>query len=127
VTRRARELPEPGAAVILDTETTDLPGQTVELAVIDGATGKKLMDTLVKPTEPISDGARWVHGITDAMVADARPFQRSSRGCARSPRGRSSVPTTPISTGELSSATSGGLGSSHRTWNRRTPGIEASP
>jgi hypothetical protein len=58
VTRIARELLQPGAAVILDSETTDLPGQTVELAVIDAATGTKLMDTLVKPTEPISDGAR---------------------------------------------------------------------
>ncbi|MFG2463745.1 3'-5' exonuclease [Streptomyces sp. NPDC048523] len=76
VTRRARELLAPDAAVILDTETTDLPGQTVEVAVIDAATGKKLMDTLVKPTEPISDGARWVHGITDEMVASARPFER---------------------------------------------------
>ncbi|GHE51488.1 3'-5' exonuclease [Streptomyces capitiformicae] len=76
VTRAARELLEPDVAVILDTETTDLDGQTVEVAVIDAATGKKLMDTLVKPTEPISDGARWVHGITDEMVADARPFEK---------------------------------------------------
>ncbi|WP_307671853.1 3'-5' exonuclease [Streptomyces sp. V4I2] len=76
VTRIARELLQPDAAVILDTETTDLPGQTVELAVIDAATGKKLMDTLVKPTEPISDGARWVHGITDEMVARARQFEK---------------------------------------------------
>ncbi|WP_405776192.1 hypothetical protein [Streptomyces sp. NBC_01538] len=41
-----------------DPETTDLPGQTVEIAAIDAATGQKLMNTLVKPTEPISDGAR---------------------------------------------------------------------
>ncbi len=76
VTRIACELLEPDAAVILDTETTNLPGQTVEIAVIDAATGKKLMDTLVKPTEPISDGARWVHGITDDDVAGARPFEK---------------------------------------------------
>lgn len=76
MTRTARELLQPGVAVILDTETTDLDGQTIEIAVMDAATGKKLMDTLVKPTEPISDGARWVHGITDEMVADARPFEK---------------------------------------------------
>ena len=76
VTRIARELLQPDAAVIIDTETTDLPGQTVEIAAIDAATGKKLMNTLVKPTEPISDGARWVHGITDEMVAEARPFEK---------------------------------------------------
>ncbi|MFF4031350.1 exonuclease domain-containing protein [Streptomyces sviceus] len=37
------------------------------------------MDTLVKPaepTEPISDGACWIHGITDEMVAGARPFEQ---------------------------------------------------
>jgi DNA polymerase III epsilon subunit-like protein len=76
VTRIARELLQPDAAVIIDTETTDLPGQIVEVAVIDAATGKKLLDSLVRPTEPISDGARWVHGITDEMVADARPFEK---------------------------------------------------
>ncbi|RSO33318.1 hypothetical protein DMH15_21990, partial [Streptomyces sp. WAC 06725] len=75
VTREARALPEPGRAVVFDTETTDLYGRTVEIAVIDAATGKKLMDTLVNPGAPISDGARWVHGITDEMVADARPFE----------------------------------------------------
>ncbi|MFJ9153380.1 3'-5' exonuclease [Streptomyces sp. NPDC102270] len=76
VTRIARELLQPDAAVVIDTETTDLPGQIVEVAAIDAATGKKLLDTLVRPTEPISDGARWVHGITDEMVADARPFEK---------------------------------------------------
>ncbi|UFR07162.1 3'-5' exonuclease [Streptomyces sp. Go40/10] len=76
VTRAARELLAPDAAVILDTETTSLDGQAVEIAVIDAATGKKLMNTLVKPTEPISDGARWVHGITDDDVAGARPFEK---------------------------------------------------
>lgn len=77
ITREARELLEPGRAVVLDTETTDLYGRTVEIAVIDAATGKKLLDTLVNPGDaPISDGARWVHGITDEMVADARPFEK---------------------------------------------------
>ncbi|MFJ4745390.1 3'-5' exonuclease [Streptomyces sp. NPDC088775] len=76
VTREARELLEPGRAVVLDTETTDLYGRTVEIAVIDAATGRKLMDTLVDPGAPISAGARWVHGITDEMVAGARPFAK---------------------------------------------------
>ncbi|MFD0386422.1 exonuclease domain-containing protein [Streptomyces stramineus] len=76
LTRQARALLEPDTAVILDTETTDLYGQTIEIAVIDATTGKKLMDTLVKPTEKITAGARWVHGISDEDVADARPFDR---------------------------------------------------
>ncbi|MFB6840242.1 3'-5' exonuclease [Streptomyces sp. NPDC056361] len=76
ITRRARQLLEPGAAVVLDTETTDLYGQTIELAVVDAATGKVLQDTLVKPTVPITEGARHVHGISDEDVASARPFER---------------------------------------------------
>jgi DNA polymerase III epsilon subunit-like protein len=76
ITREARELLQPGRAAILDTETTDLYGRTVEIAVIDAATGKKLMDTLVNPGVPIEDGARWVHGISDEMVTDARPFEK---------------------------------------------------
>ncbi|MEU5476901.1 3'-5' exonuclease [Streptomyces mirabilis] len=76
ITRRARQLLQPDTAVILDTETTDLDGQCIEIAVIDAATGKKLMNTLVKPTEPISQGAHWVHGISDEDVAGARPWER---------------------------------------------------
>ncbi len=60
-------------AVILDTETTDLDGYLVEIAVIDTA-GAVLLDTLVNPKQPISAGARSVHGITDEMVAGAPTF-----------------------------------------------------
>lgn len=76
LTRKARQLLQPDVAVILDTETTSLDGQTIEIAVIDAATGKKLMDTLVKPTEKISQGAHWVHGLSDEDVAGARPWER---------------------------------------------------
>jgi len=41
--------------------------------VIDAATGGTLLDTLVSPIE---DGARWVHGISDADVASAPPRAR---------------------------------------------------
>ncbi|MEV3952315.1 exonuclease domain-containing protein [Streptomyces halstedii] len=45
--------------------------------MIDAATGRKLLDTLVSPGDcEISDGARWVHGISDEMVADKRPFAK---------------------------------------------------
>ncbi|MEU5900222.1 3'-5' exonuclease [Streptomyces venezuelae] len=76
LTRKAKALLEPDTAVILDTETTDLDGQTIEIAVIDAASGKKLMDTLVKPTEPISQGAQWGHGLSDADVAGARSWEK---------------------------------------------------
>ncbi len=58
--------------VILDTETTGLDGsaEIVQIAILDH-TGATLLDTLVKPTTPISAGASRVHGITDATVANA--------------------------------------------------------
>ena len=61
----------PGAAVILDTETTDLPGAICDIAVVDAATGAVLLDSLVDPRAPITLGASWVHGLTDAEVAGA--------------------------------------------------------
>lgn len=69
--RWARAMLEPGAAVILDTETTDLYGRVCEIAVIDAATGDTLLDTLVNPGESITPTAAAVHGLTDADVADA--------------------------------------------------------
>jgi DNA polymerase III epsilon subunit-like protein len=72
--RWARAVREPGAAVILDTETTDLAGYVVEVAILDAATGDVLLDTLVNPGCPVEPGARWVHGISDEQLADAPPL-----------------------------------------------------
>lgn len=66
--RFARAMLEPGAAVILDTETTDLHGAVCEVAVIDAATGTTLLDTLVNPGVPIQPGAAAVHGLADSEV-----------------------------------------------------------
>ncbi|BCC80200.1 MULTISPECIES: 3'-5' exonuclease [Bacillus] len=55
--------------LVLDTQTTGL-GETdeiVEIAVTD-LDGKTLLNTLVKPTVPISDDATMIHGITNKMV-----------------------------------------------------------
>lgn len=72
VIRQARADLEPGAAVVLDTETTDLDGVVVEIAVIDAATGQVLLDNLVNPDGvPVADGARAVHGISDEELAGA--------------------------------------------------------
>ena len=59
-------------ALILDTETTGLgdDAEVVELAVID-CTGVVLLDTLVRPSGPVPAEAAAIHGITDAMLADA--------------------------------------------------------
>lgn len=69
--RFARAMLEPDAAVILDTETTDLHGAICEIAVIDAGTGQTLLDTLVNPGVPIEQGAYQVHGITDSEVTAA--------------------------------------------------------
>jgi hypothetical protein len=74
--RWARAMRDPGAAVIVDTETTDLDGYVIEIAVVDACTGQTLLDTLVNPGCAISPGAQWVHGITDDEVADAPPWSQ---------------------------------------------------
>lgn len=60
-------------AIILDTETTGLRGEIIELSILD-PTGKPLMDTLVKPTIPIEEGARRIHRISDEDVFHAPSF-----------------------------------------------------
>ncbi|WP_280423132.1 3'-5' exonuclease [Nocardia carnea] len=72
--RFARAMLEPRTAVILDTKTTDSYGAICEIAVIDAATGKVLLDTLVNPGIPIEPDAQAIHGLTDAEVtADGIP------------------------------------------------------
>nr|MDT0660800.1 3'-5' exonuclease [Micromonospora sp. DSM 115978] len=84
----ARAMLEPGAAVILDTETTDLHGAIVEIAVVDAATGKVLLDTLVNPGLPIEPGAQAIHGISDADVVDAPTWDKVLPRLKRVTRGR---------------------------------------
>ena len=71
ISRQARAWLEANA-LILDTETTGLgdDAEVVELAVIDCA-GAVLLDTLVRPSGPVPAEAAAIHGITDAMLADA--------------------------------------------------------
>ena len=72
IIRQARADLEPGRACVVDTETSDLDGIVVEIAVIDAATGQILLDTLVNPDGvPVEPGARAVHGISDEELADA--------------------------------------------------------
>lgn len=56
---------------VLDTETTglDKKAQIVELGLID-QNGKKLIDTLVKPTIQIPDEAIAIHGITTEQAME---------------------------------------------------------
>jgi DNA polymerase-3 subunit epsilon len=56
----------------LDTETTGLGSrdEIIEVCLLDSA-GGVLFESLVRPTQPIPTDAVAIHGITDAMVADA--------------------------------------------------------
>lgn len=71
VASRAKELLA-DQTVLLDTETTGLGenDEVCEIAILD-ASGAPLLDTLVRPSQPISPEASAIHGITDAMVANA--------------------------------------------------------
>jgi DNA polymerase III subunit epsilon len=65
----ARAFLEAADWVVLDTETTSLEEpEVLEIAILS-ATGKVLLDTLVRPITPIEDAARAVHGITDEDLA----------------------------------------------------------
>lgn len=74
LTAWARGCLDDDQVVILDTETTGLhdDARIVEITVITGR-GDVLLDTLVNPGEPIGE-ATDIHGIADAMVADAPAF-----------------------------------------------------
>lgn len=68
-----RDIIKSGDFVVLDTETADLHGHVVQVAIID-SNEKTLLNRLVKPPEPISSGAASIHGITNEMVANAVVF-----------------------------------------------------
>jgi DNA polymerase-3 subunit epsilon len=58
--------------VYLDTETTGIDdrAEVVEISVLD-SDGSPLLDTLIKPQAKIPAQVSKIHGITNAMVADA--------------------------------------------------------
>lgn len=59
-------------AILIDTETTGVgdDSEVIEIAILD-SNGSTLLNTLVRPTQPIPAEATSLHRITDAMVANA--------------------------------------------------------
>lgn len=65
----------PNGFVILDTETTGLYDcEIVQIGIID-LEGNTLLDTLVKPNCPITEGASAIHGITADALVNAPTFK----------------------------------------------------
>lgn len=78
------------SAVVIDTETTDLYGQIVDVAVMS-MSGDVLLDTLVHASEPISPEASRVHGLVQADLVDAPPIPAVAAALARLLVGRTVV------------------------------------
>lgn len=74
--------------VILDTETSDLDGYLVQIAIIRAHDGAVLLDTLVNPQAPISAGARSIHGLTEEQLQDAPTFKQIADDLTTLLRGR---------------------------------------
>lgn len=72
-TQRARAALSDARAVIVDTETTDLDGFSVQIAVL-GMDGTVYLDTLVNPLAPIAPEAQAIHGLTAEVLAGAPVF-----------------------------------------------------
>ena len=63
----------PGKALVLDTETCELHGEVIELAIIN-TSGAPLYNRRFNPLTVISAGAYRVHGITREMLAGEPRF-----------------------------------------------------
>lgn len=69
----AKHIMELEDVVILDTETTDLHGEIIEIAVID-MQGNTILDQRIKPLGGINPEAEMVHGISLEYLADCPTF-----------------------------------------------------
>ncbi|GGU40636.1 hypothetical protein [Streptomyces violascens] len=97
--RWARPLLVDGAGVVLCTRTSGpssvegVEDEVVEVAVVDVASGAVLLDRPVRPGSPL--GERRVHGISDADLERALPWEKVLPMVRRVTRGRLIVPCRP--------------------------------
>ncbi len=78
--------------VVMDTESTGLGSndEVCEIAIVD-IDGNPLLDTLIRPNKPIPKEATAIHGITDAMAANAPSWPDIAEQFATVVRGRTVV------------------------------------
>jgi DNA polymerase III subunit epsilon len=67
---RAANLLQQPDVLIIDTETTDLAGEIVQIAMIN-TQGEVVLDTLVHPQTPVTPGAFAIHHISNATLRTA--------------------------------------------------------
>jgi len=72
----ARSLLKRSDWVILDTETTGLgpKDEIIQIAIMNPE-GRALLDTLIRPSQPISPTASAIHGILDADLLSAPTYK----------------------------------------------------
>ncbi|MHB1354388.1 MAG: 3'-5' exonuclease [Anaerolineae bacterium] len=70
---RAASLLQQSDVLIIDTETTDLNGEIVQIAMIN-TQGQVLLDTLVRPQTPVTPGAFAVHHISNTQLRTAHDW-----------------------------------------------------
>jgi DNA polymerase-3 subunit epsilon len=68
-----QRISSPAEWVVLDTETTSLEGEVIEIVILDPA-GHILLESMVRPLGVVSAEARAIHGITDADLVGAPSF-----------------------------------------------------
>lgn len=69
----ARGILKRSDVLILDSETTDLDGEIIELAIIN-LQGDVIYNRRFNPVTPVSEGAQAIHGITADMLASEPRF-----------------------------------------------------
>lgn len=72
-----------GDLVCIDTETTDLNGHVIQIAVVCVKTAQVLFDSYVHTTEAISPEAFAVHGIAATDIANAPSFEQVATDIAK--------------------------------------------
>lgn len=69
----ARDVLQDNRAIILDSETSDMHGEIIELAIID-LQGNPVMNQRIRPQGGVNEGATRIHGITVEHLANAPTF-----------------------------------------------------